>query len=107
MIGVEVVIVDAVRTAFGRMGGTLRDIFASKLASIGIRGLLDKTGIQKKENVNSVFLGTALGCSHSGNPARWATLDSGLGYETSASYVEMQCGSAIDSINHAAWTNIH
>jgi acetyl-CoA C-acetyltransferase len=99
----EVVIVDAVRTAFGRMGGTLRDIFASKLASIGIRGLLDKTGIQQKAHVDSVFLGTALGCSHSGNPARWAVLDSGLGYETSASYVEMQCGSAIDSINHAAW----
>jgi acetyl-CoA C-acetyltransferase len=73
------------------------------LASIGIRGLLDKTGIQEKAHVDSVFLGTALGCSHSGNSARWATLDSGLGYETSASYVEMQCGSAIDSINHAAW----
>jgi len=99
----EVVIVDAVRTAFGRMGGTLRDIFASKLAAVGIRGLLDKTGIQDKAHVDSVFLGTALGCSHSGNPARWAVLDSGLGYETSASYVEMQCGSAIDSINHAAW----
>jgi len=99
----EVVIVDAVRTAFGRMGGTIKDIFASKLAAIGIRGLLDKTGIQQKAHVDSVFLGTALGCSQSGNPARWATLDSGLGYETSASYVEMQCGSAIDSINHAAW----
>jgi len=99
----EVVMVDAVRTAFGRMGGTLRDIFASKLAGIGIRGLLDKTGIQDKAHVDSVFLGSAIGCSHSGNPARWATLDSGLGYETSASYVEMQCGSAIDSINHAAW----
>ena len=99
----DVVMVDAVRTAFGRMGGTLKDIFASKLASIGIRGLLDKTGIQEKAHVDSVFLGTALGCSHSGNPARWAVLDSGLGYETSASYVEMQCGSAIDAINHAAW----
>ena len=99
----DVVMVDAVRTAFGRMGGTLKDIFASKLASIGIRGLLDKTGLQERAHVDSVFLGTALGCSHSGNPARWAVLDSGLGYETSASYVEMQCGSAIDSINHAAW----
>ena len=29
--------------------------------------------------------------------------ESSLGYETSATYVEMQCGSAIDSINHAAW----
>jgi acetyl-CoA acetyltransferase family protein len=99
----EVVIIDAVRTAFGRMGGTLKDIFASKLAAVGIRGLLDKTGIQQKAHVDCVFLGTALGCSQSGNPARWAVLDSGLGYATSASYVEMQCGSAIDSINHAAW----
>ena len=93
----EVVIVDAVRTAFGRMGGTLKDIIASKLASIGIRGLLDKTGIQEKAHVDSVFLGTALGCSHSGNSARWATLDSGLGYETSASYVEMQCAPHSDA----------
>ncbi|BBO75566.1 acetyl-CoA acetyltransferase [Desulfosarcina widdelii] len=37
------------------------------------------------------------------NPARCAALDAGVGYATSASYIEMQCGSAIDSINHAAW----
>jgi len=99
----EVVIVEAVRTAFGRMGGTIRDIHCSKLGGIGIKGLLDKTKIAEKAHVDCVFLGSAIGCSNSGNPARWATLDSGLGYETSASYVEMQCGSAIDSINHAAW----
>ena len=99
----EVVIVDGTRTAFGRMGGTLKDIIASKLGGIGIKGLLEKTEIKEKAHVDCVFLGSATGCSHSGNPARYAVLDSGLGYETSASYVEMQCGSAIDSINHAAW----
>jgi len=99
----EVVFVEGMRTAFGRMGGTIRDIFASKLAGIGIKGLIEKTKIHEKAHVDSVFLGSALGCSRSGNPARWAMLDSGLPYETSASYVEMQCGSAIDSINHAAW----
>lgn len=99
----EVVFVDGVRTAFGRMGGTLKDIYTSKLGSIGIDGLLKKTKIKEKAHVDSVFLGSATGCSQSGNPARHATLGSGLGYETSASYVEMQCGSAIDSINHAAW----
>ena len=40
-------------------------------------------------------------CSHQsgalGHPGN------GLPESTSASYVEMQCGSAIDSINHAAW----
>ncbi|MBW2368164.1 MAG: thiolase family protein [Deltaproteobacteria bacterium] len=99
----EVVLIDGMRTPFGRLGGTLKDIFASKLAGIGIRGLVEQTKIAEKTKVDCVFLGTALGCSHSPNPARWAVLDAGLGYETSASYVEMQCGSAIDAINHAAW----
>jgi acetyl-CoA acetyltransferase family protein len=99
----EVVIVEGVRTAFGRMGGTLKDIYASKLGGIGIDGLLEKTKIKEKAHVDSVFLGSATGCSNAGNPARHALLASGLDYETSASYVEMQCGSAIDSINHAAW----
>ena len=103
MVEREVVVVDGVRTAFGRMGGALKDIYASKLGAIGIDGLLEKTKIMEKAHVDSVFLGSATGCSHSLNPARHALFASGLGYETSASYVEMQCGSAIDSINHAAW----
>lgn len=99
----EVVIVEGVRTGFGRMGGSIRDIPASKLAGIAIRGLVEKTGITAKGKVDSVFLGAAAHCSVANNPARWAALYAGLGYEPSASYVEMQCGSAIDSINHAAW----
>ncbi len=99
----EVVIVDATRTAFGRMGGSLRNLSASKLASIAIKGLLDKTGIMEKAHVDTVMMGSAAHCSQAVNPARWAALDAGLPYETTASYVEMQCGSAIDSINHAAW----
>lgn len=98
----EVVFVDGVRTAFGRMGGTLRDFHTSRLAGMCIKGLAEKTGISQKATVDSVFMGSATHCSQAYNPARWATLDSGLGYETSASYVEMQCGSAIDAINHAA-----
>ena len=98
----EVVFVDGVRTAFGRMGGTLKDVIASKLASIGIKGLLEKTKINERAHVDSVFLGSSLHCSTALNPARWAALDSGLGYDVSASYVEMQCGSAIDAINLAA-----
>lgn len=98
----EVVFVHGVRTAFGRMGGTLRDIPMSKLASIAIKGLLEKTKIMEKAKVDTVMMGSAAHCSVALNPARWASLDAGLPYETSASYVEMQCGSAIDSINHAA-----
>src|SRR6056297_2389640 len=99
----EVVFVDVARTAFGRMGGTIRDIFCSKLGGIALKGLLEKTKIAEKAHVDTVMAGSAAHCSHALNPARWLALYAGLPYETSASYVEMQCASAIDCINHAAW----
>ena len=99
----EVVFVEAMRTAFGRMGGTLRDITAEELAGIGVKGLIEKTKIHEKAHVDCVFLGSAAHCSRAMNPARWAALYAGLPYDTSASYIEMQCGSGIDCINHAAW----
>lgn len=99
----EVVIVDGMRTAFGRMGGALRDFIPSRLAGLALKGLLRKTGVQEKTRVDCVFMGAALHCAHALNPARWATLDAGLGHETPASFIEMQCGSAIDAVNHAAW----
>ena len=97
-----VYIIEGVRTAFGKMGGTLKDIYGCKLSSITISGLIKKTKILEKDKVDCVIMGSAFHCALASNPARWATLDAGLGYETSASFVEMQCGSAIDSINHAA-----
>ncbi|MBU2511261.1 thiolase family protein [bacterium] len=99
----DVVIIDGVRTAFGRMGGTIRDFSCSQLGGIALKGLIDKTGIREKAHVDSVFAGSATHCSQALNPARFISLAAGLPYETSASYVEMQCGSAIDAINHAAW----
>ena len=99
----DVVFVEGVRTAFGRMGGSLKDLHATKMAGIAIEGLLDKTKIHEKAHVDSVFLGSATHCSVALNPARHAVLSTRLPHSTSASYVEMQCGSAIDSINHAAW----
>ena len=99
----RVVIVDGVRTGFGRMGGTLRDIYATDLAAMTVDGLLDKTRILEKAEVDSLFCGGAFGCAQAAGPARYTVLASKLPIETSASYVEMQCGSAIDSINHAAW----
>ncbi|MDD5169583.1 MAG: thiolase family protein, partial [Syntrophales bacterium] len=53
--------------------------------------------------LDSVVCGGAFHVSHAINPARSIVLDAGLPLSTSASWVEMQCGSAIDSINHAAW----
>jgi acetyl-CoA acetyltransferase family protein len=99
----EVVIVDGMRTAFGTLGRTLKNFTMEELGGLALKGLLAKTKIAEKGTVDAVFAGSAIGGTSAINPARWATLASGLPESTSASYVEMQCGSAIDSINHAAW----
>ncbi|MFZ0928682.1 MAG: thiolase family protein [Syntrophobacteraceae bacterium] len=99
----EVVIVDGARTAFGTLGRTLRNFTMEELGGLALKGLVEKTGIAAKAQVDTVFAGSALGASSALNPARWIVLAAGLPITTAASYVEMQCGSAIDSINHAAW----
>lgn len=99
----EVVIVDGMRTAFGRMGGALRPFTPVQLAGMTIKGLCEKTGILEKANVDSVFVGSASGDLNTHNFARYASLLAGLPYETSATFMEMQCGSSIACINNAAW----
>jgi len=99
----EIVFVDGARTGFGRMGGSLKDFYATDLAALTVKGLLEKTKVLELGVVDSLFCGCALGEAQAGNPARYVSLAAGLPIQTSASFVEMQCGSAIDSINHAAW----
>ena len=53
----EVVFVDGVRTAFGKMGGAMRNITAEELGGIGIRGIVGK---------NKDFGKGACGHSHAG-----------------------------------------
>jgi len=98
----NVVIVDGVRTPFGRLGGGLKQFHTADLAAIAIKELMKKTQIDAKD-VDTVFMGTANGDARCPNPARFASLTAGLPYETSAVAVEMQCGSAIACLNHAAY----
>lgn len=100
----EIVFVDGVRTAFGTLGKSLRIFTMEQLGALAIKGLLEKTKIlERGGQVDSVYAGSAMGGTSAANPARWVSLGGGLPETTAASYVEMQCGSAIDSINHAAW----
>jgi len=100
----EVVFVDGMRTAFGTLGKTLRNILGEDLAGMTLKRLVERSKIVEKGGVvDGVFMGSAIGPNTAINGARWPTLASGLPESTVASYIEMQCGSAIDSINHAAW----
>lgn len=98
----RVVVVDGMRTAFGRNGGSLRGLYTTDLCAKVIQGLLKKTDLLNRGKVDAVFLGSAFHDVHCNNIARYSSLSAGLPYETSATFFEMQCGSGIVSVNHAA-----
>ena len=98
----EIVFVDVARSAFCNMGGGLRDLASTEIAAFVMKGLMKKTGILERGRVDGVFCGNALRDLKASNLARYAALAAGLPVETEAHFVEMQCGSAITSVNHAA-----
>lgn len=99
----NVVFVDGVRTGFGKLGGTIRKYPMTDLATIAVDGLLEKTKIlEKGGHVDGLYMGSAFVDSQASSPARYVALKSKLGYDVWTSFVERQCGSAIDAINHAA-----
>ena len=98
----NVVIVDGMRTPFGRLGGGLRQFHNVEMGAITIRALLEKTQLDIRE-VDAVYYGTANGDALCNNPARYTALKAGLPYESTAVAVEMQCGSGIAAMNHAAY----
>ena len=98
----NIVIVDGVRTPFGRLGGGLRQFHPGQLAAFSIQALMERNQLHPKD-LDFVCLGTANGDGRCPNFARYASLEAGLPYEVSALGVEMQCGSSIAAINQAAY----
>ena len=102
----EVVFVEFARTAFGNRGGALRGFTSCQLGAACLKALVQKSGIWEKggENaVEAVFAGSAARSKDSSAPVRYMTQLAGFPVDTEAHQVEMQCGSAITSINHAAF----
>jgi acetyl-CoA acetyltransferase family protein len=97
----EVVLVEGVRTAIGRMGGTIARFRPEELGAFAIRGIVDKTGIDPSR-VEDVVLGLSNSWHAAYNPARWAVLKAGLPYSLPGVTVERQCSSGLQAINFAA-----
>ena len=98
----NIVIVDGVRTPFGRLGGGLKQFHPADLGAIAIKSLIERTKIDPKE-IDAVYFGSANGDGRCPNFSRFASLKAGLPYEVSAVAVEMQCGTAIACLNQAAY----
>ena len=92
-----VVITSAVRTAIGSLGGTLKNVPAYKLGSTAISNAIKKSNL-KPTDINEVIMGQVLTGGAGQNPARQASMDSGIPKETPSYVVNQVCGSGLRSI---------
>jgi 3-oxoadipyl-CoA thiolase len=96
------VIVDGLRTPFGRYGGALRDTRPDDMAAHVIRALVGRTGIDPT-TIDDVILGAA---NQSGednrNVGRMAALLAGLPVEVPGQTVNRLCGSGLQAVVAAA-----
>jgi acetyl-CoA C-acetyltransferase len=94
------VIVSAVRTPFGKLGGGLAGYRATELGSLAIRAGLDRAGIENDE-VEYVLMGQVLQAGAGQAPARQAAIGAGLGKEIPADTINKVCASSIRAVELA------
>jgi len=93
----DVVVVSAVRTPVGSIGGTLKNISPEKLLQIAMQGAIDKAGISK-EIIDEVIAGQAKQTTDAPNIARVSSLALRIPEETPAYTVHRQCASGMQAI---------
>ena len=93
-------IVSAVRTPFGKLGGALRDFEAPQLGAIAIRAALDRIGMEDGE-VEYVVMGQVLQGGAGQAPARQAAVGAGLPIEVPSDTVNKVCASSIRAVEVA------
>src|SRR5688500_9812123 len=94
------VIVSAVRTPFGRLGGGLKDKEATELGAVAIRAALDRVDVASDE-VEYVIMGQVLQAGAGQAPARQAAVGAGLPIETPADTINKVCASSIRAVEIA------
>jgi len=101
----DVVIVSAVRTPFGRFGGSLRDIDYYELGAIPMREVLQRVNVSP-DTVDEVFwgVGDTSACRDPYTPVagRQSLIRAGLPHETPSISFDMACVSAMHAVKLAA-----
>ena len=100
---IEAVIVDAVRTPFGRFGGALAMVRPDDLMAHSIRSLVERNPSVDWEQLDDVLVGCANQAGEDNrNVARMAALLAGLPVEVPGATVDRLCGSSIETVGVAA-----
>jgi acetyl-CoA C-acetyltransferase len=94
------VIVSAVRTPFGKLGGALAQYEATELGAFGIRAALERIGLEPQE-VEYVIMGQVLQGGAGQAPARQASIGAGLPIEVGSDTINKVCASSIRAVEIA------
>lgn len=97
----EVVIVSAVRTPIGVIGGALKDVPPQELGAIVIREAVARAGIDANL-VEEVIMGWSRQTTEAANIARVSSLLAGVPEEAAAFTVHRQCAAGLTAISCAA-----
>ena len=99
----SVFICDAIRSPFGRYGGTLASVRPDDLAAQVIKALIERNSTVDTALIDDVILGCANQAGEDNrNVARMSTLLAGLSIEVPGSTINRLCGSGLDAIGTAA-----
>src|ERR687884_594253 len=94
------VIVSAVRTPFGKLGGGLKDKQATELGALAIRAALDRVDIADDE-VEYVIMGQVLQGGAGQAPSRQASIGAGLPIDVPSDTINKVCASSIRAVEIA------
>jgi acetyl-CoA C-acetyltransferase len=94
------VILSAVRTPFGKLGGSLAGHEATELGAIVIRAALDRAGVENEE-VEYAIMGQVLQAGAGQAPSRQATIGAGLPIELGSDTINKVCASSIRAVEMA------
>jgi 3-oxoadipyl-CoA thiolase len=98
----DAVIIDAIRTPIGALGGALASVRPDDLAALVIRSIVERNQLDPAQ-VEEVYLGCANQAGEDNrNVARMAALLAGLPVEVAGVTVNRLCASGLNAVNQAA-----
>ncbi len=95
-------IIDAIRTPFGRYGGSLANVRADDLGAIVLKAMMERNPQVDFSQIDDVIFGCANQAGEDNrNVARMSALLAGLPVEVPATTINRLCGSSMDALAYA------
>lgn len=96
------VILSAVRTPVGKLGGALASLKAGELGAVAVRAAVERAGLTRLDEIDEVFMGNVVSAGVGQNVARQAAILGGLPHTVGASSINKVCGAGLKAAMFAA-----